>query len=253
MSGDKFVAYYRVSTVRQGRSGLGIQAQQAAVLSFLGSVGGRVLDTFTEVESGKRNDRPELHKALRRAKVSGARLIIAKMDRLSRNASFLLRLRDSGVRFIAADLPNADETVVGIMAVMAQREREMIGLRTREALAVARRRLAIEGRSLGNPNGAAALRKAAKGNVAALVRISEIADARMENYRDTLTDVDPMGTLSLRAIAAELNQREIEAPRGGRWHPTSVARVRKRIRQRMPHDNEIDANRPTAMQRSSTS
>lgn len=170
VNGDKFVAYYRVSTTRQGRSGLGLQAQQDAVLRFLDGVGGRMLETFTEVESGKRNNRPELHKALSRAKVSGARLIIAKMDRLSRNASFLLRLRDSGVRFIAADLPNADETVVGIMAVMAQRERELIGLRTKEALAVVRARLAMDGRKLGNPNGASALRRAAKGNSAALER-----------------------------------------------------------------------------------
>lgn len=229
MSGDKFVAYYRVSTARQGRSGLGLQAQQDAVLRFLEGVGGRVLDTFTEVESGKRSDRPELHKALRRAKVSGARLIIAKMDRLSRNASFLLHLRDSGVRFIAADLPNADETVVGIMAVMAQREREMIGLRTKEALSVARGRLITVGRSLGNPNGAAALRKADKGNRAALIRIAENARARAENYRETFEDVDPDGALSLRAMAAELNQREIEAPRGGRWYAASVARLRMRL------------------------
>lgn len=229
MSGDKFVAYYRVSTARQGRSGLGLQAQQDAVLSFLQGVGGRVLDTFTEVESGKRSDRPELHKALRRAKVSGARLIIAKMDRLSRNASFLLRLRDSGVRFIAADLPNADETVVGIMAVMAQREREMIGLRTKEALAVARGRLAREGRALGNPNGAAALRRAAKGNSAALARIVEDAEVRAEHYRETLSDIDPHGMLSLRALARELNEREIEAPRGGRWYASSVARLRGRL------------------------
>lgn len=229
MNVDKFVAYYRVSTVRQGRSGLGLQAQHDAVLRFLERAGGRMLDTFTEVESGKRNDRPELHKALRRAKVSGARLIIAKMDRLSRNASFLLNLRDSGVRFIAADLPNADETVVGIMAVMAQREREMIGVRTKEALAVARERLAVVGRSLGNPNGAAALRRANKGNSAALACILERTASRAENYRETLLDIVTSGAVSLRAVARELNQREIEAPRGGQWHPASVARLQRRL------------------------
>ena len=114
---------------------------------------GRLLEEITEVESGKRSDRPELRRAIRRAKVSGARLIIAKLDRLSRNASFLLHLRDSVVRFIAADLPNADETVVGIMAVIAQREREVIAQRTKESLAVARKRLVKEGRTLGNPLG----------------------------------------------------------------------------------------------------
>lgn len=229
MSDFKFVAYYRVSTTRQGRSGLGLQAQQDAVHSFIRAAGGRVLDAFTEVESGKRNERPELQKALRRAKVSGARLIIAKMDRLSRNASFLLNLRDSGVRFMAADLPNADETIVGIMAVMAQREREIIGLRTAEALAVARRRLSEQGRTLGNPNGASALRRAGKGNVAALARIAVAATARAEEYRETLDDIDPDGTLSLRSVAAELNRREIESPMRARWHPSSVARLRTRL------------------------
>lgn len=229
MSAGKFVAYFRVSTARQGRSGLGMAAQQHAVEAFLSGIGGRVLDTFTEVESGGRSDRPELHKALRRAKVSGARVIIAKMDRLSRNPAFLLTLRDSGVSFVAADMPDADETVVGIMAVIAGAERRMIGQRTKDALAVVRRRLAKEGRSLGNPNGAAALRRADKGNTAALARIAEQTMARTENYRETVADIDPTGILSLRELATELNQREIETPRGGRWYPASVARLRERL------------------------
>jgi DNA invertase Pin-like site-specific DNA recombinase len=227
--GDKFVAYYRVSTARQGRSGLGLEAQQAAVESYLAGTSGRILASFTEVESGKRSDRPKLQEAIRRAKVTGARLIIAKMDRLSRNAAFLLALRDSGVRFVAADLPNADETVVGIMAVIAQREREMIAQRTREALAVARKRLAKDGLRLGNPNGAAALRKARKGNSAAVATIIEGADRRAEDLRDVLADIEAGGARSLAAIAAELNEREIEAPRGGRWYPSSVARLRERL------------------------
>ena len=169
------LAYYRVSTQRQGRSGLGLEAQRDAVQALINRNGGRLLEEITKVESGKL--------AICRAKVSGARLIIAKLDRLSRNASFLLHLRDSGVRFIAADLPNADETVVGIMAMIAQREREMIAQReremiaqrTRKALAVARKRLAGQGRALGNPNGAAALRRAGRSNSAAIA-VGEAAD-----------------------------------------------------------------------------
>lgn len=226
---DKFVAYYRVSTARQGRSGLGLEAQQATVEGYLKGHSGRLLASFTEVESGKRNDRPKLQEAIRRAKVTGAKLIIAKMDRLSRNAAFLLALRDSGVRFVAADLPTADETVVGIMAVIAQREREMIAQRTKEALAVARRRLANDGRRLGNPNGAEALRKARKGNRAAVATIVEGADRRAEDLREVLADIEAGGARSLAAVAKELNEREIEAPRGGRWYPASVGRLRERL------------------------
>jgi len=230
MSGGKWVSYLRVSTGRQGREGLGIAAQRDAVAALVRAQGGRMLDEFVEVESGGNNDRPELQRAIRRAKVSGARLVIAKLDRLSRSASFLLHLRDSGVRFVAADLPTADETVVGIMAVIAQREREVIAQRTKDALAVARRRLAQEGRRLGNPNGAAALRRAAKGNHAAVAVVSAGADRRAEELRETLADVVASGAVSLSAIAAELNRREIESPRGGRWYPAGVARLQQRLR-----------------------
>jgi DNA invertase Pin-like site-specific DNA recombinase len=229
MTAEKHVAYYRVSTQRQGRSGLGLEAQREAVRALVDRNGGRLLEEITEVESGKHSDRPGLCRAIRRAKVSGARLIIAKLDRLSRNASFLLHLRDSGVRFIAADLPNADETVVGIMAVIAQREREVIAQRTKEALAVARKRLAKEGRTLGNPNGAAAIRRADKGNTAAIAAVAAAAGRRTEEMRETIVDVVASGSVSHAAIAAELNRREIEAPRGGRWYPMGVARLRQRL------------------------
>lgn len=229
MKADKFIAYYRVSTVRQGRSGLGLEAQRASVLGYLKGTSGRLLGEYTEVESGKRNDRPELAKAIQRAKVSGARLIIAKIDRLSRNAAFLLTLRDSGVKFVAADMPDANEMVVGIMALVAQHEREAISKRTKEALAVARERLARKGERLGNPNGAAAIRRASKGNAAAVARIVGNAAARAEAFRGAFDDVDPQGVMSLRAMAEELNRREIEAPRGGVWHPATVARVRARL------------------------
>lgn len=229
---DKFVAYYRVSTARQGRSGLGLEAQRASVLGYLKGSSGRLLGEYTEVESGKRNDRPELTKAIQRAKVSGARLLIAKIDRLSRNAAFLLTLRDSGVKFVAADMPDANEMVVGIMALVAQHEREAISKRTKEALQVAAKRLARKGERLGNPNGAEALRRARKGNTAAVAEIVRGADERAERYRNELKDVLASGYLSFSAIAAELNRREVEAPRGGRWYPASVARLQDRLQSR---------------------
>ena len=149
----RIVAYERVSTARQGASGLGIEAQRQAIGRFAVERGAELIARFTEVESGRDPDRPELARALHLAKVTGATLVIAKLDRLSRNAAFLLTLRDSGVRFQAVDLPEANDLTVGIMALVAQQEREAISRRTREALAVAKSR----GIRLGNPNGAAAL------------------------------------------------------------------------------------------------
>ena len=159
---SRIIAYERVSTARQGASGLGIEAQRQAIEGYAAARGSAILARFTEVESGRNPDRPELAKALHLAKVTGATLVIAKLDRLSRNAAFLLTLRDSGVRFAAVDLPEANDLTVGIMALVAQQEREAISRRTKEALAVARSR----GVRLGNPNGAAALRRAGKGAVA---------------------------------------------------------------------------------------
>ncbi|MBN8906814.1 MAG: recombinase family protein, partial [Rhodospirillales bacterium] len=138
---DRFVAYLRVSTARQGRSGLGLEAQREAVTAFVGARGGKLIaPEFVEVETGKRNDRPQLAAALKRCRTTGATLVVAKLDRLSRNAAFLMTLRDSGVSFVAADLPEANTMTVGVMAVVAQHEREAISRRTKEALAASRAR-----------------------------------------------------------------------------------------------------------------
>src|ERR1700755_90925 len=152
----KVVAYYRVCTAAQGRSGLGLEAQRSAVEGYCRGRDCQLLSEFTEVESGKRNDRPELAKALHHAKVTGATLVIAKLDRLSRNVAFLAALQESGTRFVCADMPEANERTIHIMAAVAQAERKMISQRTRDALAAAKARGAV----LGNPNGAAALRRA---------------------------------------------------------------------------------------------
>ncbi len=140
MSTGRFIAYYRVSTATQGRSGLGVEAQQAAVRAFLNGGSWKLLGEFTEVESGANNARPELGKALNACGLKGATLVIAKLDRLSRDAHFLLGLDKAGVDFVAADMPSANRMTVGIMAVVAEEERRMIAARTKAALAAAKAR-----------------------------------------------------------------------------------------------------------------
>ena len=145
----KYVVYLRVSTARQGRSGLGLEAQRAAVEAFMNANGIRVeLASYTEIESGKHNDRPQLAKALLHCRRQRATLLVAKIDRLSRNAAFLMNLRDAGVKFVAADLPDLNTLTLGIFASMAQYEREQISTRTKAALAAN----AARGVKLGNPN-----------------------------------------------------------------------------------------------------
>jgi DNA invertase Pin-like site-specific DNA recombinase len=134
MKAERFVAYYRVSTQAQARSGLGLDAQREAVERLAEERRGKIVAQFTEAESGTINSRPELTKALHYAKVTGAIVLIAKLDRLSRNAAFLLTLRDSGARFIAADVPDANGLTVGILALVARQEREAISRRTHDSL-----------------------------------------------------------------------------------------------------------------------
>jgi DNA invertase Pin-like site-specific DNA recombinase len=221
----RVVAYYRVSTDGQRRSGLGLAAQKEAVAALCTSRGWTILAEFTEIESGKRNNRPELTAALHRAKVTGAILVVAKLDRLSRNMAFLSALQESGARFIAADMPEANELTVHIMAAVAQAERKAIAKRTREALAAAKAR----GTRLGNPNGAAALRKAGKGNGAAVEAVRVNAAERATDYAPVIANIRASGALSLPAIARELNERGIVTPRGGRWHPSSVRNLLARL------------------------
>ena len=134
----KHVAYYRVSTAKQGRSGLGLEAQQAAVRDFLNGGVWELTGEVIEVESGKRADnRPQLQEALRLCRTTGATLVVAKLDRLSRDAAFLMQLQNAGVSFVAADMPGANSFTVGVMALVAQQEREAISARTKAALAAA--------------------------------------------------------------------------------------------------------------------
>jgi len=222
------IAYHRVSTAQQGRSGLGIEAQQAAVSSFIASQGYDLIASFTEVESGKHDQRPELEKAIHRAEVTGAKLVIAKLDRLSRNASFLYELKAAGVDFIAADMPEVNTLTLGVMIAVAQHEREVISERTKSALRVAKKRLEAQGKRLGNPNGAEALRRAGKGNTAAVKTIQDNADFYAQRLKSVVEDIQAEGNTSYKAIADELNRQHIKTRRGGRWWPTTVKNLIER-------------------------
>src|SRR5262249_37856675 len=157
--------YLRVSTARQGQSGLGLEAQRSAVQQFVAGRGGKTIaPEFVEVESGKVNARPQLEAAIKRCRMTGATLAVAKLDRVSRNAVFLLTLRDSGIQFVAVDMPEANTLTVGIMALMAQHEREAISARTKVALKAAKARGKVLG---GHREGSEDISKhAAKGRAA---------------------------------------------------------------------------------------
>ena len=223
----KAVAYYRVSTAKQGASGLGLEAQRTAVEALCSSRGWEIIaPPFTEVESGKRDDRPELAKAIERCRLTGAKLVIAKMDRVGRRAAYLLTLLDrSGVDFVAADDPDADWTSIAIKAVIAQREGDEISRRTKAALAAAKAR----GKKLGNPNGAAALRRADKGTVAALAARQRRADAHAEGLRPIVAKLRAEGVVSLGGLASALNTEGMRTPREARWHASSVKNLLARL------------------------
>lgn len=221
----RLISYLRVSTARQGASGLGLEAQKAACERFAQERGAVIASTFVEVESGKRGDRPELERAMREAHLTGATLLIAKLDRLSRDAAFLLKLQKDGVRFIAADMPEATDFTVGIMALVAQQEREAISKRTKEALQAARAR----GTKLGNPNGAAALQRAGKGNSASLAAVQDRAVAFAHRLHPVLTELEGAGIITLPQIANALNARGVLSPRGSKWYPASVRVLKARL------------------------
>jgi DNA invertase Pin-like site-specific DNA recombinase len=217
--GDAFVSYLRVSTDKQGRSGLGIEAQRAAVSSYLTGFGAARLAEFVEVESGKRDDRPELARALAECRVRKATLVIAKIDRLARDAHFLLGLQRSGIAFTAADMPNASRLTVGIMAMVAEEERRAISERTKAALAAAKARgVKLGGRVENLKNAELGRQKAAEARHAkAASRIADLAPI-VEAIRSE-------GITSATGIAKALNERGIPTTRGGRWQAVQVQRI----------------------------
>jgi DNA invertase Pin-like site-specific DNA recombinase len=137
---EKYVAYYRVSTKKQGRSGLGLEAQQKAVRDMAARFGATIIVEYVEVETGKRADRPKLLEAIRHARLTNSTLVVAKLDRLARNAYFTRTLKESKQRFVCCDNPNASDLTIDILAVIAEHEARAIATRTREALAVAKDR-----------------------------------------------------------------------------------------------------------------
>jgi DNA invertase Pin-like site-specific DNA recombinase len=223
----KFVAYYRVSTGSQGKSGLGLEAQRHAVSNYLNGGVWEIIGEFTEVESGRVDDRPELDKALAAARLHRAGLVVSKVDRLTRSVAFLSRLLDAGVDVRFADLP-AIEGATGRfmlqqMVAVAELEAGMISARTKAALAAAKRR----GVKLGGNRGAVPTARMRKRSAAAR---GELAAARAADLAPTIVDLQAAGATSLRAIAAGLNEAGIPTNRGqGTWSAVQVARVLDRI------------------------
>ena len=226
MSSPRFVAYYRVSTDKQGRSGLGLDAQRAAVEAHVASACGAVCAEFLEVESGRKRDRPQLAAALTAARVHRAVLVIAKLDRLARNVHFVSGLMESGVEFVAADMPTVNRLTVHIVAAVAEEEARMISARTKAALAAAKAR----GVRLGNPNLLAGSPEQAR---AANAMKSGRAQARAADVLPFIDQARRAGATTLQQLADALAPRGVPTPsgHGRRWQPVQVARVMGRYRQ----------------------
>lgn len=220
MANGKFIAYHRVSTQKQGASGLGLEAQQVAVSAYLNGGDWELIAEFQEVETGKGADalekRPQLRAALDACRKHGAVLIIAKLDRLARNVHFVSGLMESKVKFVACDMPEANELTIHIMAAFAEHEAKRISQRTKEALSVVRGRGVVLGKA-----GAANLRPN-------IEERQQAACAFADKLRHTFDGMKARG-LPQRAMAAELNSIGVPAPRGGQWGLAQVQRVIERL------------------------
>jgi DNA invertase Pin-like site-specific DNA recombinase len=224
MAEGRFVAYLRVSTDKQGKSGLGLEAQREAIARFLDGGEWKLIGEFVEIESGKRNDRPQLATALKHAKRTGATLVIAKLDRLARNVAFVSNLMESGAEFVAVDNPHANRLTIHILAAVAEDEARRISERTKAALAAAKAR----GVKLGGLRGDGSHLRGyhAEGTKAVRARAAE----RAEEMAPLVKEIRSIGITTARGIAAELNRRGILPPRRGQWHTASVSRLLSRLR-----------------------
>lgn len=224
----KYVAYYRVSTKVQGESGLGLDAQKKAVEDFLDE-GDRIIAEYTEVESGRKEDRQQLKEAIQVSIDNGATLVIAKLDRLSRNASFTMALMDSKVRFVAVDMPDANTLTIGIMALLAQTEAERISDNTRRGLDAIKKNIKDNGyhiskqgnkiTSLGNPENLTQ-----EGRDKSIeVRKKRARDNK--NNRNAIALIRAYRGMTLEFITKKLNDGGFVTSRGGKFTPIQVSRV----------------------------
>jgi DNA invertase Pin-like site-specific DNA recombinase len=209
-----FIAYYRVSTQGQGQSGLGLDAQRAAVQAYVQSIGGTLLAEHTEVESGAVDDRAQLKAALKQCRTEKAMLVIAKLDRLARSVHFISELLQSGVEFVAADMPHANKLTIHIIAAVAEYEREVIAQRTKAALAAAKAR----GVRLGNP-------AAASQSKVASDRARSQADAYAKRVMPVIQTLQTQGVTSFSRIAKALEESDVRTQRGGRWTAAGVRNI----------------------------
>jgi DNA invertase Pin-like site-specific DNA recombinase len=220
MANGQFISYLRVSTKEQGDSGLGLEGQRTAVARFLNGGNWTLIQEVLEIESGKRNDRPKLAEALRLCRIYGATLLVAKLDRLARNVLFISRLMESGVKFVAADMPQANDMTIHILASVAQGEAKAISDRTKAALAAARE----GGTALGGTRWNSS--KIHNVGTEQSVKVRKLAAAkRASDLLPLIQAIKVEGATSLREIAAVLNQRRIPTARQGEWSAVQVMRV----------------------------
>jgi DNA invertase Pin-like site-specific DNA recombinase len=223
----KWIAYYRVSTDRQGDSGLGLDAQRKLVSDYLNGGRWTLSAEFTEVETGKRNDRPQLAAALAMCKRLRAKLIVAKLDRLSRNVAFISALLDSGVEFVAADMPHANKMTLQVLAVFSEHEREVISERTRQALAQAK----LRGVKLGGP-------KRLEASALGVAANKANADRFAANVLPIIREIQASGVTTLRGVARALTARGVQSARGTPWSAEAVSNVLKRSTNNTPTATE---------------
>lgn len=223
MQNSRFISYLRVSTARQGASGLGLEAQREAVARYLAGERGSLIQEVVEIESGRHNTRPVIAEALRLCRLHRATLIIAKLDRLSRNVHFISSLIESGVEFIAVDFPQANRLTVHILAAVAEHEAAMVSARTIAALSAAKARGVI----LGGQRGCLERMRiiGVKGNILSAATRSKAVLKRFEDLLPVINEIRGAGAETPQQIANHLNARGITAARGGIWGPTQVRRI----------------------------